>query len=249
VSNVNLQLGDCLELMKALPDKSVDMILCDLPYGTTACKWDSAIPLSSLWEAYSRVLSPVGVVVLTSSQPFTSALIMSNIGQFKYEIIWDKVNRTTGFLDAKKRPLKRHEVVCVFAPGPVTYNPQMESGTPYNAKRSNPKGHPEVYSEHKAVNGVNFGTRYPVSILPIKADVKTEMGRHPTQKPVALLEYLIKTYSNPDHTILDNTMGSGSTGVAAVNLGRNFIGMEKEPKYFEIAQARIAEALAKKEAV
>ena len=176
---------------------------------------------------------------MTASQPFTSALVMSNPELYRYNIVWDKVNRHTGYGNAKKMPLRRHEDILLFYKKLPTYNPQMTVGKPYVAKRSGNK--PKVY-ENGGLNpkdGVNKGTRYPISILPIKADVKTEMGKHPTQKPVELFEYLIKTYTNEGDTVLDNVMGSGTTGVACKNLNRNFIGMELDEEYFKIAQSRI----------
>ena len=231
--SVTLLQGDCLEIMPTLPAASVDLVLCDLPYGTTQNKWDAVIPFAPLWAEYSRVCG--GPVVLNAAQPFTSALVMSNLKAFKYQLVWDKVNRYTGFLDAKRRPLRRHEDLCVFGDG--TYNPQMASGAPYVAKRSGKSV--ESYNAYKVQDGINTGTRYPHSILSFPADVKKEMGKHPTQKPVALMEYLIRTYTNPGDTVLDNCMGSGTTGVACVNTGRSFIGIEKDPAYFAIAKERI----------
>ena len=230
---------DCLEGMKRIPDKSVDMILCDLPYGTTACKWDSIIPFEPLWAEYERVIKDNGAIVLTASQPFTSALVMSNPKLYRYNIVWDKVNRHTGYGNAKKMPLRRHEDILLFYKKLPTYNPQMTAGKPYVAKRSGNK--PKVY-ENGGLNpkdGVNKGTRYPISILPIKADVKTEMGKHPTQKPVELMEYLIRTYTNEGETVLDNCMGSGTTAIACLNTNRNFIGFEMDKGYFDIANERI----------
>jgi site-specific DNA-methyltransferase (adenine-specific) len=236
--SVQLFQGDCLEIMPTLPAASVDLVLCDLPYGTTQNKWDSVIPFAGLWPVYTRTCK--GPVVLTAAQPFTSAMVCSNLTGFRYQLVWDKVNRYTGFLDAKRRPLRRHEDICVFGPTKHTYNPQMTAGEPYVAKRSGKTV--ESYGAYKVQDGVNIGTRHPFSIVSIPADVKTEMGQHPTQKPVALMEYLIKTYTNPGDTVLDNCMGSGTTGVAAVNTGRNFIGIEKDPAYFAIAERRIQEA-------
>ena len=236
---IKLLQGDCLEVMGSLPADSVDLILCDLPYGTTDCKWDSVLPFDVLWQRYSFILKTKGVVVLTSAQPFTSQLVLSNPKMFRYDIIWDKVNRNTGYGNANKMPLRRHEHISVFYKQLPTYNPQMVEGKPYVAKRSGKK--PDVYASGGLTpkDGVNTGFRFPVSILPIAADIKTEMGLHPTQKPVALMEYLIKTYTNPGDTVLDNCMGSGTTGVACVNTGRNFIGIEKDPAYFEICKQRI----------
>ena len=235
-----LHKGDCLEILPTLPDASVDMVLCDLPYGTTACKWDSVIPFEPLWAEYRRVCKPNAAIVLTASQPFTSVLVNSNLEDFKYCWVWDKVNRNTGFGNVTFMPLKRHEDVCVFVrSGKPTFNRHMESGTPYIAKRSGKIADVYAGGGLHPRDGKNEGTRNPVSILSIKADVKTEMGHHPTQKPVALMEYLIRTYTNEGDTVLDNTMGSGTTGVACRNTGRKFIGIERDPEYFSIAQARV----------
>lgn len=232
--------GDCLVEMTKIADGSIDAIICDLPYGTTKCAWDTVIPFALLWEQYKRIIKPRGAIVLFGSQPFTSALIMSNIQWFKYEIIWDKVNRCTGFLDAKNRPLKRHENITFFSNGETKYNPQMGRGIPYKAKRSGE--HSKVYGHFNAIDGTNTGDRYPVSILEIKSDTKIENGLHPSQKPVALLEYLIRTYTNEGETILDNCMGSGTTIVAALQTKRNAIGIEMDSAYFAIAERRIADA-------
>lgn len=229
---IDLQYGDCLELMKDIPDQSVDLILCDLPYGTTQNKWDTVIPFDALWVAYNRICR--GAIVLTSSQPFTSALIMSNVKMFRYSWVWEKSN-ATGHLNAKRMPMKLHEDVNVFAKVVPPYHPQGLQPYGKITKRGN--------------NGGNFGasgrenmqefTNYPRSILRFANDPKPQ---HPTQKPVALMEYMIKTYTNEGDTVLDNCMGSGTTGVACVNTGRNFIGMEQEFKYFRIARQRIKEA-------
>lgn len=242
IGDAELWLGDCLEVMRGLPNGSVDMVLCDLPYGTTDCKWDAVIPFVDLWAQYRRVVKPSGAIVLTCAQPFTTALIASNYDDFRYEIVWDKVNRNTGYGNANKMPLRRHENIAVFYRKLPTYNPQMTVGDPYVAKRSGKK--PGVYANGglNPQDGVNSGTRFPVSILPIKADIKTEMGRHPTQKPVALMDYLIRTYTNNGELVLDNTMGSGTTGVAALNTGRKFVGIEQDPGYFAVACRRIEDA-------
>lgn len=236
-------LGDCLEVMPTLAPQSVDMILADLPYGTTSCAWDSVIPFAPLWAEYERLIKPGGAIVLTASQPFTSALVMSNPNLFRYEVIWDKVNRVTGFLDAKKKPLKRHESILVFYQSRPVYNPQMTEGEPYTATYTNGKG-AKQYIRGGLTGGtsVNEGTRYPVSILAIKSDLKTEMGLHPTQKPVALFEYLIRTYTNPGGVVLDNTAGSGTTGVAAIQCGRVPILIERDPAYHAIAERRVRHA-------
>ena len=239
--SVKLMQGDCLELMKDIPDGSVDMILADLPYGTTACKWDTIIPFEPLWEQYERVIKDNGAIVLTASQPFTSALIMSNPKLFKYEIIWKK-ERPTNFMMAKKQIMKYHENILIFYKKNGTYNPQMVERKEKNKRRNKPRGLEnqvwDIKNNGKYSERVLSGTNdliYPNSIL----EFSMERGLHPTQKPVALFEYLIKTYTNEGDTVLDNVMGSGTTGVACKNLNRNFIGMELDEGYFKIAQSRI----------
>lgn len=233
---IDLRQGDCLELMKDIPDGSVDLILTDPPYGTTACKWDSVINLDLMWAQLKRIIKPNGAVVMTAAQPFTSVLVTSNLQMYRYNLVWRK-SIATGFLDAKRRPLRKHEDICVFSKKQTVYNPQFTEGDPYS---TNPKAPPTgIYGKHKRVPTKNNGQRYPLSVL----DFKNERGLHPTQKPVSLLEYLIKTYTDEDETVLDFTMGSGSTGVACVNTGRSFIGMELDPDYFKIAQDRIIESI------
>ncbi len=232
--------GDCLVEMANIPDGSVDMILCDLPYGTTACKWDSVIPFVELWVHYKRVIKSNGAIVLFGSQPFTSHLVISNLKWFKYTWMWDK-GMGTGFLNAKKQPLRTFEDICTFYGKQPTYNPQMRTGfKPYVAKQGNTKT--QNYGKQTGAITVSDGDRFPLNILNIKRDL---LKLHPTQKPVPLLEYLIKTYTNEGETILDNTMGSGSTGVAAKNLNRRFIGIEMDANYFEIAKNRIEGAQGK----
>jgi DNA modification methylase len=212
------------------------MILCDLPYGTTRNKWDSVIPFDKLWEQYERIIKDNGAIVLFSQMPFTAKLICSNLKLFKYEWIWEKDN-STGFLNAKKMPLKIHENICVFYKSPPCYNPQMRKGfKPYKCKHD---AQSDNYGRHNKVWSVSDGERYPVDLIKFTRD-KSKV--HPTQKPVALLEYLIKAYTNEGDVVLDNCMGSGSTGVACANLNRNFIGMELEEEYFEIAKERICKA-------
>jgi len=243
-SNVQLLQGDCLELMKDIPDKSIDMILCDLPYGTTACKWDVIIPFDKLWEQYNRIIKNSGAIVLTASQPFTSKLVMSNIKKFKYSLVWNK-NKCGSPGLAKHRFMKTHEDILVFCNGKEKYNPQMEIGEPYSRKRSG-KSRVNNMSYGFANNTkdiVNTGIRYPKSILNISRDFSAQQQIHPTQKPVALMEYLIKTYTNEGALVLDNCMGSGTTGVACKNLNRDFIGIELDEKYFKIAKQRIDDAL------
>ncbi len=232
----NIYLGDCLELMKYIPDKSIDMILCDLPYGTTACKWDTIIPFEPLWEQYKRIIKDNGAVVLFGSQPFTTKLIQSNLEMFRYEWIFEKHQGTNPAM-AKKQPLKAHENILVFYKLQPVYCPQMGKGKPYKGYKSD-KPQSEVYGGGKSVHRDNpNGTRYPKTVVKFTKDKGKRF--HPTQKPVALLEYLIKTYTNEGDTVLDNCMGSGSTGVACINTNRKYIGIEKELKYFEIAKKRI----------
>lgn len=228
--------GDCLEIMPSIPDKSIDMILCDLPYGTTACKWDVVIPFEPLWKEYRRIIKDRGCIALFGSEPFSSYLRMSNIKQFKYDWIWLK-NQATGGMNANKIPLLNYEIISIFYREAPLYMPIFIQGIPYKIKRDKPKI-TSVYGKTGVNNGfvsINNGKRYPQRTIKIN----TERGLHPTQKPVALLEYLIKTYTLECETVLDNCMGSGSTGVACKNLGRDFIGIEKNDKYFEIAKNRI----------
>ena len=234
--------GDCLELMSQIPDGSVDAIICDLPYGTTACKWDTIIPFEPLWAHYKRVIKPNGAIVLFGSQPFTSALVMSNVDMFKYQWVWDKVNRPTGHLNVKKQPMRQTEDVLVFYAAQCTYNPQMTQGTPYRATGS--KKSDNYGAQVTSTTICDDGMRYPRNLLAIAADERGTVGRiHPTQKPVALLEYLIKTYTNEGYAVLDNCMGSGTCGTACLNTGRRFIGIEKDEAYFNIAKNRIMEPI------
>jgi DNA modification methylase len=236
VNNVTLRLGDCLEILPTLADKCADAIITDLPYGTTACSWDVVIPFAPMWEQVKRLCK--GAFVTTASQPFTSLLVASNLNWFKYEWIWRKTN-AGDFMTAKIRPRKKHENVVVFSKNGHTYNPQMEQGKPYidkPRKRSNRI----VDSTMPNLGIVNNGTRYPDSVQLFSNGNNAIV--HPTQKPVALYEYLIKTYTNPGDTVLDFCMGSGTTIVAAIKTGRNAIGIEKRPDYFEIAQRRVNEA-------
>ena len=230
---IDLRCGDCLEIMKDIPDKSIDMILCDLPYGTTKNKWDSIIDLTELWCGYERIIKDNGAIVLFSQMPFTAELVHSNLKLFRYEWIWEKENGT-GFLNAKKMPLKIHENILVFYKKLPIYNPQMRTGfKPYKCKQGRHSTNYGAYEQGHITE--SNGERYPIDIIEFKKDT----GLHPTQKPVALLEYLIKTYTNEGDVVLDNCMGSGSTGVACVNTNRNFIGIELDEKYFEIAKNRI----------
>jgi len=239
---INLYQGDCLTLLEQVPDNSIDMVLADLPYGTTACKWDSIIPLEQIWLQYKRVVTPQAAIVLTASQPFTTTLIASNLKMFKYCLVWEKEQGSMP-MQAPYQPIKVHEDICVFSSsassyskkGTMNYVPQMWDGKPYKAtqqKSGNIVFHSDPSGDHFRDNN---GTRYPKSVL----RVQTERGLHPTQKPVELMEYLIRTYTQEGQTVLDNTMGSGTTGVAAVRTGRNFIGMELDGAFFRAAEQRI----------
>lgn len=233
--------GDCLELMKQVPDKSIDLILCDLPYGTTANKWDTVIPFDKLWAQYKRIIKDNGAILLFSQMPFGANLIMSNPKMFRYEWVWLKPNSNAGFLNAKKMPMRRHENILVFYKHLPTYNPQMVSGKPYTDERTRRNGSINYGNTNdKIFTTVNEGTRYPSDYVEIKT-VPNGKNVHPTQKPVELLEYLIKTYTNEGDVVLDNCMGSGSTGVACQNTNREFIGMELDEKYFNIAKERIGD--------
>lgn len=234
--SVNLMQGDCLELMKLIPDGSVDTIICDLPYGTTQCKWDSVIDFKELWLQYIRITKESAAIVLTSMQPFTSALIMSNPKMFKYDWVWEK-GSATGFLNAKKQPLRAHESVCVFYRKQCTYNPQFTHG--HKRKTATKKTvNSECYGKAIKVTDYDSTDRYPRSVQFFSSD-KQKVNLHPTQKPLALMEYLVKTYSNVGDTVLDNCMGSGTVGVACASNARNFIGIEMDEGYFKIAKDRI----------
>jgi site-specific DNA-methyltransferase (adenine-specific) len=228
--------GDCLDLMKSIPDKSIDLVLTDPPYGTTACKWDSVIPFEPMWKELKRVRKDNAAICLFGSEPFSSHLRMSNIKEFKYDWVWEK-NKATSHMNAKKIPMKSHELICIFY---LTnrYFPQFSIGKPYfRGLVERNKTNKGVSGNHKTslVQSLD-GKRYPKSILKFGVEQRTI---HPTQKPIALLEYLIKTYTLENESVLDFTMGSGSTGVACKNLNRNFIGIEKDDRYFEIAKNRI----------
>tara|TARA_R110002072_G_scaffold1322_13_gene10848 strand:+ start:1843 stop:2571 length:729 start_codon:yes stop_codon:yes gene_type:complete len=228
-------LGDCLEVLPTIEDNSVDMLLADLPYGTTACKWDSVIPLDKLWEQYDRVCKKNAAMVFTAMQPFTTILAASNIENLRYEWIWEKPQGTNP-MNVKIMPLKSHENILVFYREKPTYNPQMWYSTPYSGFSSDTAKIGEVYGNAESKHRDNpEGSRYPKTVI----KHKQEKGYHPTQKPVGLMEYLIKTYTNEWDVVLDNTMGSGTTGVACVHTNREFIGIEKEEKYFKIAEKRL----------
>ena len=252
--DVQLIHGDCLVEMNNIPDRSIDMILCDLPYGTTACKWDVVLPFYKLWEQYERIIKPNGVIALFGSEPFSTIMRASNMPLYKYDWVWVKSNGScSGFVHAKNMPLKKHELISIFSKGAMghksqlgdkrmTYNPQ---GLVYNPTKKSSKGkfgstvgiRPSQVEEY-----VREYSNYPTSIL----EFASERGMHPTQKPVSLLEYLINTYTNEGETVLDNTMGSGSTMVACVNTNRKGIGIEKDEKYFEVAKNRVEKALEEK---
>ena len=242
----DLRLGDCLEVMKGIPDGSIDAIITDPPYGTTACKWDSVINFELMWEQLNRIIKPNGAIVLFGSEPFSSALRMSNIKNYKYDWIWEK-SKGAGFLNAKNAPLKYHENILVFSLGKTANNNK-------NRMEYYPQGlvneqRLRTYSEkdsntvigtrpsRKKTNYIQEKKGYPKTILKFNSLLKQI---HPTQKPLLLMEYLVRTYTNENETVLDFTMGSGSTGVAAKNLNRNFIGIEQDEKYFEIATDRIS---------
>lgn len=237
--------GDCLNLMAQLSPQSVDMVLCDLPYGVTQNKWDVIIPFADLWQQYERITKPRAAIVLTASQPFTSLLICSNQQGFKYCWVWDKVNRVNGHLNAKKQPLRQTEDIVVFYREQPTYCPQMTQGKPYTAISHGRKSS-NYGQQADNVKTICEGERYPRNLISIPADERGSVGRiHPTQKPVALMEYLIKTYTMPGDVVLDNCMGSGTTGVAAKRLCREFVGMELDTGYFEAAKQRIGDSYAK----
>jgi site-specific DNA-methyltransferase (adenine-specific) len=231
---------DCLEGMKKIDDKSIDMILCDLPYGTTKCKWDTIIPFDKLWEQYERIIKDNGAIVLTASQPFTSALVMSNPKLFKYEWIWKK-NAGSNFACLKYQPMKEHESILIFSKNKTVYNPQMqeraESGKSRVKTKINYNTNTELVEDslHNKISSIRPQLRYPSSVQLFNR----ERGLHPTQKPVSLFEYLIKTYTNENDLILDNCMGSGTTAIACINNNRNFVGFELDKNYFDIANKRI----------
>jgi site-specific DNA-methyltransferase (adenine-specific) len=239
---IDLRLGDCLEVMKTIPNGSIDAIITDPPYGTTACKWDSVIDFELMWEQLNRIIKPNGAIVLFGSEPFSSALRMSNIKNFKYDWIWEK-SKASNFVLAKKQPLKAHEIISIF--NSKIYNPQKTEGKPYNKGRekrtSNLTGFlTEVTNSNNHLLQNKSGLRNPRSVQYF-VTAEREGKYHPTQKPIALMEYLIKTYTQENETVLDFTMGSGSTMVACQNTKRNGIGIEQDENYFKIAQDRIKE--------
>lgn len=233
---LKLYQGDCLEVMKNIPDKSVDMILCDLPYGTTQCKWDSIIPFDSLWKQYNRIIKNNGAIVLFGSEPFSSMCRTSNIKQYKYDWVWDK-KQAGNVLNVKRQPLKTFENIMVF--NTKTYYPIMRKGK--LRKKGGQNKQPEITGKVKLDYTTYNDEYYPTEILEF-SNANKRNRLHPMQKPVELLEYLIKTYTNEGQTVLDNCMGSGSTGIACVNTGRDFIGIELNPEYFRLASQRLEEA-------
>ena len=244
VSGSALVLGDCLEVMKYIPDASIDMILCDLPYGTTACKWDTIIPFDKLWEQYKRIIKDNGAIVLTASQPFTSALIMSNAKMFKYELIWQKATGSN-FATLKYQPMKEHESICVFSKKTANYLPIMQERKGSGLKRikspykSNTISGETTRNMIANVKGKIYNDLRNPSSVQYFNNRESSRGLHPTQKPLELMKYLIKTYTNKGDVVLDNCMGSGTTCLAAKELNRKFIGIEKEQKYYDIAMSRV----------
>lgn len=248
LKNFDLKLGDCLSLMDEILDNSVDFICCDPPYGTTSIKWDEVLDFNRMWEQYGRILKPKGVICLFGSQPFSAQLICSKLDWFRYELVWNK-NKCGSPGLAKYRPMKTHENILIFYKETGgTYNPQMEKGEPYSRTSKNPEGYVGRKNDHgyglkPRKSFSNNGTRYPKSVLNISRDFSAQQQVHPTQKPVPLMEWLIRTYSNEGEIVLDNCMGSGSTGVAAINTGRKFIGMESNSEYYEISRQRIEDVV------
>lgn len=238
LKNGKMILGECLEKMNDIQDKSIDMILCDLPYGTTRNKWDSIIPLDALWEQYNRIIKDNGVIVLTAQFLFSAKLMISNEKDYKYSWVWKKGNKPTGFLNAKKQPLRICEDVLVFYKNQCTYNPQMTKGAKCHSRGKSvgtDKNNTENYNKYKEVN-TDGDMKYPQTLIDFERDVDK---LHPTQKPVALFEYLIKTYTNEGDLVLDNCSGSGTTAIASINTNRNFICIEKDETYFHQSIERI----------
>ena len=248
---VNLMQGDCLERMKSIPGGCVDMILCDLPYGTTNCKWDNIIPFEPLWEQYLRVAKHNAAIVLLAAQPFATDLINSRRDLFRYDLIYEKT-LPVGFLNAKRMPLRAHEIICVFYRRLPTYNPQKSKAEKKKQGVVHSNTGTAIYGNYKhGIPWEDSGMRMPTSVIRFSnqngrlfGDTKKNV-KHPTAKPVPLIEYLIRTYTNEGETVLDNCMGSGTTGVACVNTGRNFIGIELDPGFYSYAEARITEARAR----
>ena len=241
---IDLILGDCLEIMKTIPDGSIDAIITDPPYGTTACKWDSIIPFDLMWEQLNRIIKPNGAIVLFGSEPFSSALRMSNIKNYKYDWVWEK-EQGTNFALSRKQPLRKHEIISVFYQKQPYYNSVGDKlEKPIKVKRGDNTKSITSQNNSKYLKESIYNYKTKHSILNFKRD---RTNKHPTQKPVLLMEYLIKTYTKENETVLDFTMGSGSTGVACVNTNRNFIGIEKDENYFNIARKRVEEKRKEKE--
>jgi site-specific DNA-methyltransferase (adenine-specific) len=239
----SIALGDCLDVMETIPDQSVDLILADLPYGTTQCKWDSIIPLDKLWAAYERVAKPTAAILLTASQPFTSKLVMSNPRLFKHEWIWIK-NRGSNFANTVREPMKEHESVLMFSKGKWTYNRQMQERTGGGASRVSYGFNFDTETDNYGAFEGRKDAKLPELRVPSSwQKFNCEVGHHPTQKPVPLMAYLIRTFSHPGDLVLDNTMGSGTTGVACVKEDRRFYGIEKDEKYYAIAHQRIRDEM------
>ena len=230
--------GDCLELMKDIPDKSMDAIICDLPYGTTACKWDSVIPFEPLWEQYKRIIKDNGAIVLFGSQPFTSALISSNTEMFIYEWIWEKP-KSTGHALSKIQPMKAHENIIVFGICKIKYTPQLTKGEAYKGRNRTDYKESKEFSTGQGNRNNNTGFRYPKSVQKFKNTQYVDKQVHPTQKPLPLLKYLVKTYTDENDWVLDNTCGSNTTGIACYDLNRNYIGIEKDVDIYEVAKKRV----------
>jgi site-specific DNA-methyltransferase (adenine-specific) len=236
--------GDCLVEMDKLSTDSIDLVVCDPPYGITSIKWDQVLDFNTLWSIYGRIVKPKGNIILFGSQPFTSLLITSKLDWFRYELIWNK-NKCGSPGLAKRRPMKVHENIMIFSQEPGgLYNPIMEEGEPYSRKSKDSSGYVGRKNDHgyglkPRTEFTNIGTRYPKSIRNVSRDFSAQQQVHPTQKPVSICEWLINTYSNPNDVVLDNCMGSGTTGIACKNTGRQFIGIEKDPDYFKLAQTRI----------
>ncbi len=235
--------GDCLELMRDIDSESIDMILADLPYGTTACSWDTIIPLKPLWEQYKRIVKPRGAIVLTASQPFTSVLVSSNIEWFRVEWVWKK-SHATGQLNASYRPMLEHESILVFSAGKTTYNPQYTKKPSRDIRPPSRMGMSDCYgTQREYKRSISIDQRNPTTVIEFSNVNRGEAAGHPTQKPVALFQYLIRTYSNEGETILDNTAGSCTTAIAAIRTSRQWICIEKEPEYVQIGRDRITKEL------
>ena len=237
IKKYHLYLGDCVEVMKLIKTNSVDMLMVDLPYGTTRCRWDQIIPFDKLWPEYNRIVKQNGAMVFTASQPFTSVLISSNLKNYRYNWVWEK-SKATGYLNSKRMPLKAHEDICVFYRKPPVYNPQMWQGSPYD--KGKPRRDTDVYGKQREVIIKNdSGLRYPRTVQYFKTAESEGDSQHPTQKPVSLMEYMVRTYTNEGDVVLDSSMGYGTTGVAALNAGRKFIGIELDAGWYERASQRI----------